>query len=164
MKKKITVLLATCILLVLSLAACGSSESAADPKDTAEAVEGRAVYEDREIEILGAEFTDDYKDIEDSAGRPAVMVRMHFKNSGADPLYALESFGIRAYQDGTELEFISMNDSVHEEAQNVTTGLKDGAEIDCMMAFATISDSPVEVRITEPTAEAKLLTSKTFEK
>lgn len=163
MKKKITVLLITCIL-AFSLAACGSSESAADPKDTAEAVEGRAVYEDREIEILGAEFTDDYKDIEDSAGRPAVMVRMHFKNSGADPLYALESFGIRAYQDGTELEFISMNDSVHEEAQNVTIGLKDGAEIDCMMAFATISDSPVEVRITTPTASETPLTIMTFEK
>ncbi|MBO5639053.1 MAG: DUF5067 domain-containing protein [Oscillospiraceae bacterium] len=160
MKKKITVLLATC-LLMLALTACGSGTAAAQPEPLPE---GKAAYEDREIEILGAEFTDDYKDIEDSAGRPAVMVRMHFKNSGADPLYALESFGIRAYQDGTELEFISMNDSVHEEAQNVTIGLKDGAEIDCMMAFATISDSPVEVRITEPTAEAKLLTSKTFEK
>ena len=163
MKKKITALLITCIL-AFSLAACGSSESAADPKDIAEAVEGRAVYEDREIEILGAEFTDDYKDVEDGEGVPAVMVQLHFKNNGADPLYALESFGIRAYQDGTELEYISLNDDVHEEARNITTGLKDGAEINCMMAFSTTSDSPVEVQITAPTADADLLTSQTFEK
>ena len=160
MKKKITVLLATC-LLMLALTACGSGTAAPQPEPLPE---GKAAYEDREIEILGAEFTDDYKDIEDSAGRPAVMVRMHFKNSGADPLYALESFGIRAYQDGTELEYISLNDDVHEEARNITTGLKDGAEINCMMAFSTTSDSPVEVQITAPTADADLLTSQTFEK
>lgn len=162
--KKITALLLTCFL-ALSLAACGSSEAAtAEPEETTEAAEGKAVYEDREIEILDAEFTDDYKDVEDGEGVPAVMVRLHFKNNGADPLYALESFGIRAYQDGAELEFISLNDDVHEEAQNITTGLKDGAEIDCMMAFATTSDSPVEIQITEPTADANLLTSQTFEK
>ena len=162
--KKITALLITCIL-ALSLAACGSSEpAAAEPEETAEATEGKAVYGEQEIEILGAEFTDDYKDVEDGEGVPAVMVQLHFKNNGADPLYALESFGIRAYQDGTELEYISLNDDVHEEARNITTGLKDGAEINCMMAFSTTSDSPVEVQITAPTADADLLTSQTFEK
>lgn len=156
MKKKITVLLATCILLVLSLAACGSSA----PEPT---TDGKASYDDKDIEILGAEFTDEYTGYSEQP-ISAIMVRMHFKNNSADPNYPLSSFGIRAFQDGTELEYVSVNDYDHPEAKNATKEVKDGAEYDVMMAFATISDSPVEVRITTPTASETPLTIMTFEK
>lgn len=155
MKKIITALLVTCIL-VLTLAACGSS----DPEPT---TDGKASYDDKEIEILGAEFTDQYTGYGEQA-IPAIMVRMHFKNNSADPNYPLSSFGIRAFQDGTELEYVSVNDYDHPEAKNATKEVKDGAEYDVMMAFATISDSPVEVRITTPTASETPLTIVTFEK
>ena len=145
------------VFIMLTLTAC-SSGGAAPAED------GVAKFDTTQINILGAEFTDEYKDAEDTPGTPAVMVRFHFKNDGAEPLYALESFGIHAYQDGVELDRISLNDQIHEEAQNIIRGVKDGAEIDCMIAFATKSDGPVEVRITEPTAEAKDLLTETFEK
>lgn len=156
MKKKITVLLATCILLVLSLAACGSSA----PEPT---TDGKASYDDREIEILGAEFTDSYTGM-GSQSIPAIKVRMHFKNNSPDPTYPVSAFGIRAFQDGIELEYVSMNDNDNQEARNAIKEVKDGAEYDAMMAFATTSDSPVEIRITTPTASETLLTSMTFEK
>ena len=156
MKKKITVLLATCILLVLSLAACGSSA----PEPT---TDGKASYDEQEIEILGAEFTDKYTGYT-SQPIPAIMVRLHFKNNSATPLYAMECFGIKAFQDGVELDFVSLNDYDHQEALDFTKEVKDGAEIDCMAAFATTSDSPVEVRLTTPTASETPLTIMTFEK
>ena len=170
MKKTIVLLLT--LITILSLAACGSSvtTSSAEPDDSGSSAETEvesadfAEYEETRIEITNAEFTDDYKDVEDGEGVPAIMVSFKFANSGSDPLYALESFGIFAYQDGVELEYISLNDDVHKEGRNVAVGVKDGAEIDCMMAFATTSDSPVELRISEPTADAKLLIKKIYEK
>lgn len=155
--KKIVSLLFIAVLMVLT--AC-SSESAAPEAEEA----GVAKYDKTQVEILGAEFTDDYKEVEDANGIPAIMVRMHFKNDGNEPLYLLESFGIYAYQDGTELDYISLNDQIREEARNVARGVKDGAELDCIMAFATISDSPVEVRISEPVWDGKELVTETFEK
>ena len=35
------------------------------------------------------------------------MVRLHFKNNSTTPLYAMECFGIKAFQDGVELDFVS---------------------------------------------------------
>ena len=158
MKRVMAILLTTVIIAILTACSSGGAAPAEPVK------EGVAVYDKTQIEILDAEFTDKYKDINDAEGIPAIMVRFHFKNDGTEPLYAFESFGIDAYQDGIELDFISLNDNVHEEAHNVIRGVKDGAELDFMMAFATKSDSPVEVRITEPTAEAKELLTETFEK
>ena len=155
MRKKITAFLAM-IVLAVSITACGSSA----PEPT---TDGKAAYDDREIEILGAEFTDSYTGM-GSQSIPAIKVRMHFKNNSPDPTYPVSAFGIRAFQDGTELEYVSMNDHDNQEARNAIKEVKDGAEYDAMMAFATTSDSPVEIRITTPTASETLLTSMTFEK
>lgn len=155
MRKKITAFLAM-IVLATSLIACGSSA----PEPT---TDGKASYDDHEIEILGAEFTDSYTGM-GSQSIPAIKVRMHFKNNSPDPTYPVSAFGIRAFQDGTELEYVSMNDHDNQEARNAIKEVKDGAEYDAMMAFATTSDSPVEIRITTPTASETLLTSMTFEK
>lgn len=155
MKKKFTAFLAMLVLTV-SMMACGSSA----PEPT---TDGKASYDDREIEILGAEFTDSYNG---AGSQPisAIKVRMHFKNNSPDPTYPVSAFGIRAFQDGTELEYVSMNDFDNQEARNAIKEVKDGAEYDAMMAFATTSDSPVEIRITTPTASETLLTTMPFEK
>ena len=165
---RITKLLTIAAAAALALTACssGAPESTAAAADTAPAQisGGTAEYDGAKLEVTGAEFVEDYTDTDGAEGIPAVMVHLRFTNEGADPLYALESFGIAAYQDGAELEMVSLNDDLHEEAGNIIAGVKDGAGIDCMAVFATVSDSPVEIRITEPTADAALLVSEIFDK
>lgn len=177
--KRPIVALLCCCLLVLGLSACDSADIT-DPvdeelvetvdnadlteedtaeetnvTDTDETVGTVAEYEGCTAEILDGTFLDDYE------GAPAFQVTIRFQNDNADPYYLLESFSILAFQDGVEIEYVSLNDE-SEAAQNTITALTDGASLDCVMVFATDSDSPVELSIYTPTAEAVLLAQQSY--
>ena len=154
-----------CICMVLALSACGATTE--EPKAEYTPVNENALwgtaYQGTKVEVLSYEFDEDWHSYTDVSEGPAVIVRFYFENDGEDPLYMLESFGVFPYQDGTELDYISLN-SDDEECMNVAKSVKDRAGIYCKMAFRTISDSDVELQILEPTAEAAKLTELTLAK
>ena len=152
-----------CLCLACSVVACGGSA----PVKKAEYVPVNAdVLWGTELngykaELLSWAYTADWKSNADEPGTPSILLRFYFENDNHDPLYLLESFAISLYQDGKELSFISLNSDT-EECLNAVKEVKDGASLFCEMAFAAISDSAAELRVTEPTAEANLLLEKTL--
>lgn len=155
MKRIGSLVLCVCMILVLSVC---SSVAMAEEEYTPinEGALCGTQYENAKLEVLSYEYDDDWHSYEDVSEGAAVIVRFYFENDGEDPLYMLESFGVLPFQDGVELEYISLN-SDDKECTNVTTHVKDGAGIYCKMAFRTTSDSDVELLISEPTAEAAKL-------
>lgn len=154
-----------CAVMVFALSACGGTaeETKAEYTPVNEGALWGAEYEGMRVEVLSYEFDADWHSYADVSEGPAVIVRFYFENGNADPFYLLESFGVFPYQDGTELDYISLN-SDDEECTNVAKSVKDGAGIYCKMAFRTISDSEVELRILEPTAEAAVIGKLTLTK
>ncbi len=184
MKKLWSMMLCGC--LVLSLAGCGNTGNDTQDVDTTETqsiVEetqetaaddtaytmvntnalGGTEYDGYAVEVLSYSFDDEWRNYEDEDAVNAVCIRFYYENGNEEPYYLLESFGITPYQDGVELEYISLN-SDNEEAQNTIQSVKDGASVYCLMVFELISDSDVELRITEPTANADLLLELTLTK
>lgn len=157
--------LVLCACMVFMLSACGGAaeETQATYTPVNEGALWGTEYQSTKIEILSYTFEDDWHSYEDVSEGAAVIVRFYFENDGEDPLYMLESFGVYPYQDGAELEYISLN-SDDEECTNVTASVKDGAGIYCKMAFRTTSNSNVELQILEPTAEAAKLKELTLAK
>lgn len=137
------------LLLLIMIIGALSGGLDGDPNDA------HAEYGDCTVEITGGRFLSNYE------GIPAVSVAFAYRNDSADPLYLLESFSIHAYQDGVELDYISLNDG-SEAAQNTITAVKDGAGLQCVMVFAVNSGSPVEVRVCTPTADAAQLATATL--
>lgn len=163
MLKRISYLV-LCACMLFTLTGCGNAAGSQETEYAPvneEALRGTE-YDGCRVEVLSYEY-DEWCSYTDEAGVPAICIRFYYENSNDDPLYLLESFGIAAYQDGTELDYISLN-SDDEEALNTTVSVKGGAGIYCMMAFETTSDSIVELRITEPTAEADPLVELNLEK
>lgn len=157
--------LVLCACMFFMLTGCGSTAGSQETEYAPvneEALWGTE-YDGCRVEVLSYEYDEEWHSYTDDPGVPAVCIHFYYENSNEDSLYLLESFGIAAYQDGTELDYISLN-SDNEEALNTTVSVKDGAGIYCMMAFETTSNSVVELRITEPTAEAKLLAELNLEK
>jgi len=163
MKRVWSAVLCACMVLILS--ACGGTAQEAETEYTPvnEGALCGAEYENTKIEVLSYEYDDDWHSSEDVSEGAAVIVRFYFENDGEDPLYMLEAFGVTPYQDGTELEYISLN-SDDTECTDVTTSVKDGAGIYCKMVFRTTSDSDAELQITEPTADAAKLAELTLTK
>ena len=140
------------LLLVMVIGALsGGLDSGGDPDPN----DTRAEYGGCTAEITGGRFLSSYE------GAPAVSVAFTYQNDSADPLYLLESFSIHAYQDGVELDYISLNDE-SETAQNTIRAVKDGAGLQCVMVFATRSGNPVEVRVCTPTETAAQLATATL--
>jgi len=142
------------LIMVIGALSGGLNDSTGTGGDT-DPSDALAEYGGCTAEITGGRFLSNYD------GAPAVSVAFAYQNNGADPLYLLESFNIRAYQDGVELDYISLNDE-SEKAQNTITGVKDGAGLQCEMVFATRSGSPVEVRVCAPTETAERLATATL--
>lgn len=144
------------LLLVMVIGALsGGLENSAGAGGDADPSDAIAEYGGCTAEITGGRFLSSYE------GAPAVRVAFTYRNDGADPLYLLESFSIRAYQDGVELDYISLNDE-SEKARNTITGVKGGAGLQCEMVFATRSGAPVEVRVCTPTEAAERLAAATL--
>ncbi len=141
-------MLALLLLCILPLAACSVSQPPRELGTTAE-------YGGCTAAIQSAEFLSDYE------GSPAVRVTIDFRNDNPDPYYLLESFAIHAFQDGKEIDYVSLNDP-SPAAQNTLTAVSDGKSLVCAMVFALRSDSPVTLELSTPTADAELLARQTF--
>lgn len=94
-------------------------------------------------------------------GSTAFMVKFLFQNNGAEGRYLLESFDIRAYLDGEELDYISLNDE-RVETQNAIRAVRGGASLECDMLFALPHSGTVELVISTPTADRAQLAKTTY--
>lgn len=114
-----------------------------------------AEYGEYRVEVLSMRAIADYE------GSTAFMTRFFFQNNGAEGLYLLEAFDIRAYLDGEELEHISLNDE-RTETQNAIRAVKGGASLECNMVFALPHSGTVELVISTPTADRVQLAKATY--
>lgn len=149
MRKKAVLTMAAMLAMAAGLFMGCEASVDQNPKDK------RAEYENCTAEISSAALIPNYE------GSQAIRIAFSFQNNGADAQYLLESFDIRAYQDDTELEYVSLNDQ-SEQAQNTIKAVKDGGQVECVMVFSMIQEGPVEVKICTPTADQKQLAQVVF--
>ena len=117
------------------------------------AVGTTAAYEEYRAELLDAAF------FTDDDGRQLVRVNLCYTNDGADGMYLLESFVVKAYQDDVLLTDCT---DINEETTLIQE-VKGGASITAGYTFEVVSHAPVVVRIFTPTAEDVLLAEKVCE-
>ena len=161
MKKVLSILMIG--MMVFVLGACGGQETGASPEtsQTDEAtITNVAVYEDTQAEILDAEF------YETEDGASAIRVNFKYTNNSEDGLYMLESFVVRAFQNGTQLNDLT---DINEESEagnsaELIREVKNGESIEGSYVFQLSDDSEVEVRVCTPTADEELLAQKAFNK
>lgn len=133
--KKLVLALLACFLL---LSGCSAEEP----------VLGTAAeYEDCAVELLDAEF------FQSDDGAQMVRVYVKYTNSGAEDMYMLESFALKAFQGDTQL--LDCTDINEETAliQNV----KDGNSTQGGYVYQLVTDDPVVVKVFTPTADEELL-------
>lgn len=121
------------VLFVLSLTACSSEE-----------LTNTATYEDWSLELQNAEvFTDEN-------GNNRVRVNAVYTNDSQEPLYALCSFAVRAFQNDIELtDYSDINGNEAELIREV----KNGKSINVSYVFDYPEDTQIEVLIGSPTAD-----------
>ena len=83
------------------------------------------------------------------------MVRVYVKytNSGAEDMYMLESFALKAFQGDTEL--LDCTD-INEETALIQS-VKDGNSTQGGYVYQLVTDDPVVVKVFTPTADEELL-------
>lgn len=144
--KNIILSVAACLVL---LSGCGST-----PPQTVE-IDNIAVYEDYTATLTDAEyFTDD-------DGGKMIRVYVEYTNNGADGLYMLESFIVKAFQNDTEL---ANRTDINDDEKSVTLiqEVKDGQTIAGSYVFELMDSGLVEVRLCTPTADEELLAMKEY--
>ena len=144
--KNIILSVAACMVL---LSGCGNT-----PPQTVE-IDNVAVYEDYTATLTNAEYftADD--------GGKMIRVYVEYTNNGADGLYMLESFIVKAFQNDTELaDRTDINDD--EKSVTLIQEVKDGQTITGSYVFELTDSGPVEVRLCTPTADEELLAMKEY--
>lgn len=124
------------LIFVIILTACGAS-----PKE----VTNVASYENWTLEL---------KDAEKYEENGETLVRIHavYTNNGSEPLYALSSFAVRAFQNDIELDDCS---DINGTEGALIREVKNGTSLDVKYVFKLIDDSEVEVLVGTPTADVE---------
>lgn len=143
--KKIILSVAACLVL---LSGCGSTPKTVE-------IDNVAVYEDYMATLTDAEYftADD--------GGQMIRVYVEYTNNGADGLYILESFIVKAFQNDTEL---ANRTDINDDEKSVTLiqEVKDGQTIVGSYVFELTDSGLVEVRLCTPTADEELLAMKEY--
>lgn len=141
--KKIFAVLSS-VLLMLSLNACTGAN---------QELTNVAIYEDWQLELQTAEvFTDD-------EGNRRVRVNAVYTNDSQEPLYALCSFAVRAFQNDIELnDYSDINGGEAELIREV----KNGKSINVSYVFDYPQDTQIEVLVGSPTADMETLGKQTY--
>lgn len=112
-----------------------------------------AVYEDMQLELRDANTytTDD--------GKTMLKIHAIYTNNSAEPLYALCSFVVKAFQN--DLAITDSSDINGDEATLIQE-VKNGQLVEVDYVFELTDDSEVEVLVCEPTAEQKIIGKQTY--
>lgn len=107
-----------------------------------------ATYDNMQLELKDATAytTDD--------GKTMLKVHAVYTNNSAEPLYALCSFAVKAFQND-----IAITDSsdINGDEASLIKEVKNGKSVEVDYVFELTGDSDVEVLICEPTAEQKTI-------
>lgn len=136
-KSKVAVIVACLIIVVVSLVGCSGEVE----------LTNIAEYEDCTLELMGAivENTD--------TGTQVLRVTATYTNNSAEPLYALCSFGVKAFQNDTEVADLS---DINGTEAVLIQEVKDGNSLSVSYVFELNEETtPVEVIVCTPTAEEK---------
>lgn len=134
-KSKVAVIVA-CLIAVISLVGCNSEVK----------LTNIAEYEDCTLELMSGtvETTD--------TGVQVLRVTATYTNNNSEPLYALCSFGVKAFQNDTEVADLS---DINGTESVLIQEVKDGKSLSVSYIFELNEESPVEVVVCTPTAEEK---------
>lgn len=149
--KRIAIISAVIVILILVLAACGGSATEEKPE-----IGTVAEYDSGIAELQDAEFytADD--------GSNRIRVNIKYTNPSADPCYLLSAFAMKAFQNGKEIEDMAYMDINTDEGRSLIQEVKDGASVQAFRTFKLDDNSPVEVWICTPTANEDLLAMQTY--
>lgn len=137
MKKSIVVLLL--VALCLCLVACS---------ETKKEITNLAEYEGCVLELGEAEtFVND-------EGKTMLRVSAAYTNNNKDPLYALCSFAVRAFQNDVEINDCS---DINGEEEALIREIKNGQSLQVYFVFELTDESGVEVLIGTPTADMETI-------
>lgn len=140
----------------LALTACGSSESQSGASAISTTTEAQskatdtAEYDGCTLQIESGEISDG-----------VLTVKVKYTNSNSDPLYALESFAVKAYQNDVELDDAT---DINDEAlgSNLIKEVMNGKSIEGEYKFNVPGDGEVTVNICTPTADEEVLASSVY--
>lgn len=129
-----------CVLTIgLTFAGCSMTE---------EQLTNIGKYDGCTLELTGGEAkTSD-------TGKTVLNVSATYTNDNEDPLYALCSFSVKAFQNDVEIEDIS---DINGDEATLIKEVKDGQSISVNYVFELSDDSPVEVFICTPTADEEII-------
>ena len=107
-----------------------------------------AKYENTQLELLnGISFVSE-------DGKQMMRVRAVYTNNGEEPMYALSSFSVRAFQDDVELTDCS---DINGDQATLIQEVKNGQSVEVEYIFETPGLSEVEVLIGTPTADEETI-------
>lgn len=139
--KKLVLALLACFLL---LSGCSAEEPV---------LRTAAEYEDCAVELLDAEF------FQSDDGAQMIRVYVKYTNSGAEDMYMLESFALKAFQGDTQL--LDCTD-INEETALIQS-VKDGNSTQGGYVYQLVTDDPVVVKVFTPTADEELLALREYQ-
>ena len=139
MKNFKVALIVTCLIVfALSVTGCSSEKE----------LTNIAEYDGCTLELTGGkvETTD--------TGKEVLRVSATYTNSNSDPLYALCSFGVKAFQNDTEINDLS---DINGEEAVLIQEVKDGKSLSVSYVFELTNESPVEITVCSPTADEQII-------
>lgn len=138
--KKIKVALIVTCLIVFSLSVIGCSSE--------KELTNIAEYDGCTLELTSGkvETTD--------TGKEVLTVSATYTNSNSEPLYALCSFGVKAFQNDTEINDLS---DINGSEAVLIKEVKDGNSLSVSYVFELTNESPVEVTVCTPTADEQVI-------
>lgn len=155
-------MIAAAAMLAVMLTACGSSvdtsanNTADNTKDTGSAQtaqqetpkEDAAPASEGDLGDYHVKILDAETGLKDYDGNPVIGVKYEYTNNGEENMMFDVAVNAQAFQDGVQLELAFM-DEFSDEYENSSKEIKTGTTLTCEMYYALISDSEVEVEVTE---------------
>lgn len=137
-KSKVTLMVACFALLVVSLTGCSGKKE----------LTNIAEYEGCTLELTNGiiETTD--------TGKQVLIVSATYINNNSEPLYALCSFGVKAFQNDTEINDLS---DINGNEAVLIEEIKNGKSLSVSYVFEITDESPVEVLVCTPTASEETI-------
>lgn len=137
-KSKVALIVACFVLLAVAVTGCSGEKE----------LTNIAEYEGCSLELTGGkvETTD--------TGKQVLRVSATYTNSNTEPLYALCSFDVKAFQNDTEINDLS---DINGNEAVLIKEVKNGKSLSVSYVFEITDESPVEILVCTPTASEETI-------
>lgn len=137
-KSKVALIVACVLTLSFILTGCGTTEKE---------ITNIGEYDGCTLELTSGE-------VKTSDTGKVLNVSATYTNGNTDPLYALCSFSVKAFQNDIEISDIS---DINGDEATLIKEVKNGQSISVSYVFELSDDSPVEILVCTPTADEKTI-------